>query len=69
MRKTYTAEKMIEILQVYGVPAAEIEKLLERSEKVAWGRNSQVMGFRHLVIAANLQWGNSAEAPPAERAE
>ena len=69
MRQTYTAEKTLEILQTYGIPEVDLDELIERAEKIAWARNSQVMGFRHLVIAAGVTWGNSVEAPPAELPE
>lgn len=63
----HSAKKIVQLLKSYGVSDDEIEKLLDAADRVATYRNASVIGYRHLIIAAGIDWGS--RKPDSRRAE
>lgn len=59
---TWTCDRAVELLR--SVDPADLQALLDRAEVIAGERGSEKLGFRHLVMAADIPWRKvGADAP------
>ena len=58
MRETLTYARTVELLLKCGAPVEEVEALIKKAIVVAGDRHSQVLGGRHLMIAAGIAWSD-----------